>query len=142
MGSTETLVIEGWINSTLLADTTITNAVGQRVAEGQAKEDWVEPIYPMILFQEQSPPRDIHGVGATIIMVEGLYLIKAIVEGDSYVPAQPLAERINFLFHDKTVATAGGEIFSSVRERPFRMPEVDSGVDYRHLGAIYRIQAK
>jgi hypothetical protein len=99
--------------------------------------------YPFIIFQCQSPPRDVRGVGVTRVFVDTLYVVKAVAQTDSYAELAPVANVIDQAMTSQVGAPVGdGAVFSSIREEGFNLIEVDQGTQFRHLGGSYRIQAQ
>jgi hypothetical protein len=136
--SDESFLIDKWIFERLSTDTVINTALGTRIYEGLAPQG---AAYPFIIYQEQSPARDIRGIGTQRIMVEAFYLIKVITTGN-YSSIKTLVDRFDFLFHGIQIETSYARINASVRERTFRLAEPRENVIYRHRGSIYRIQAQ
>lgn len=100
-------------------------------------------VYPFIIYQAQSPPRDIRGVGAARVMVDTLYIVKAVAQATSFSPLASIAVEI-----DKLLTVPNGEvvtdgvILASVRDDQFSMVETESGKQYRHFGGQYRLFAQ
>lgn len=102
-----------------------------------------DAVYPFIVFQCQSPPRDIRGVGVVRVMVDTLYVVKAVAQTTSYAPLVGVAKVIDqAMTAPDVVAVGDGFVLSSVREDQFQLVEVDSGKQFRHLGGQFRIQAQ
>ena len=99
--------------------------------------------YPFIIFQCQSPPRDVRGVGVTRVMVDTLYVVKAVAQVDSYAPLQGIAHIIDkALTSPEGSVVDDGLVFTSVREEGFNLVEVEQGTQFRHLGGQFKIQAQ
>lgn len=99
--------------------------------------------YPFVVFQCQSPPRDIRGVGTSRVMVDTLYVVKAVSQVDSYLPLAPIARTIDSAMTSSTGSAVGdGFVLTSVRQDQFAMVEVDSGTQFRHFGGEYKLQAQ
>lgn len=133
------LVVDELISKTLKGDSVITSYVGGRVFEYSAPKG---SIFPYIVFNNQSPPRDIRGLGTATIMADAIYTIKVIDEGTSYLPLKPIVDRIYELFHGIQSTTADeqeGLVISMMHEEIIKYHEVDSGKHYRHLGGMYRV---
>lgn len=136
----EDTIAAAWINATLDGDPTLTGLCPGGVYNGEAEKD---AAYPLVEFSPQSPGVTIKGVSTTIIGLNMLWLIKGVVLGKSYVPIEPVQNRIDALLHGVTSLTVpGGIIMSCVREQAFRLEPVQGGQDYRYLGGIYRILAQ
>jgi hypothetical protein len=52
------------------------------------------------------------------------------------------AAEIHAALENSSGSVTGGEVFACTRVRPFLLPEVRNGVQYRHLGGIYRLLVK
>lgn len=133
----ETTRADEWIRSVLVADTTVAGAVsgvfGDLAPEGAT--------FPYVLFQFQGGA-DVRGSGPTRIMVSGLWVVRAVAQQSTYLGVlQTVADRVDVLMQATSgAAGSDGQVFSSVREQPFRMTEVlDGGEQVRHLGGIYRL---
>jgi hypothetical protein len=111
-----------------------------RIYEDVAPDD---ATYPCIVWQCQTPPRDVRGVGTFRVMVDTLYLVKAVSQAASYEPLAPVARVIDMAMTDPTGSAVGdGHVFTSVRNDQFSMREAADGTQFRHLGGAYRIQAQ
>lgn len=99
--------------------------------------------YPFIVWQCQTPPRDVRGVGTFRVMVDTLYVVKAVAQATSYAPLAPVAAVIDAAMTSSTGATVDdGLVFTSVRNDQFALREISEGTQFRHLGGEYRIQAQ
>ena len=139
IGSVELVAIEEWIYGVLSQDEDLTDIVGTRIFEGAAPKGQ-DP--PLVLYQQQTA-QVVRGLGPDRIMVKAMYLVNAVVEGKSYSPAIPIAKRIDQLLNDIQGATGtNGTVLASVLEEPFKLGEVDSGKEFKHLGGSYLITAQ
>lgn len=138
--SDESSRVAQWITGKLNADTAVTNLIGVgNIWELPAPAD---ATYPMVVFHLLSELDVRTGAGAQRIMVNQIWVIRAIYAAQSYGNAITVADRIDALF-DRASGTADGlTVFSSVREYGFRQADEDSGYQYRHLGGAYRIFAQ
>ena len=99
--------------------------------------------YPFIVYQCQSPPRDVRGVGVYRVMIDPLYVVKVVAQVMSYDPLAPVARVLDIALTSASgSAVADGRILASVRNAGFHMVEIEAGTQYRHLGGEYRIQAQ
>lgn len=99
--------------------------------------------YPFIIFQALTPPRDVRGVGIIRVMVDTLYLVKAVAQGTNYDALRPVVTVIDrALTKGDPVDMAGGIMLVSTRTSEFRLVEIENGKQFRHLGGEYRIQAQ
>lgn len=141
--SSELDLVAGWLYSTLTADPVIAGII----AAGDVHED-VAPDDagdPHIVFACLAPNDVRTGAGAYQVMTTGLWLVRAVTEGESYRgDLATLATRIDVLLDRKAAPVTGGAVLSCVRERPHRMAERDAetGKQWRHLGGEYRIEAQ
>jgi hypothetical protein len=130
-------LIDDWLHDRLSGDAALTALLGgDDSAPAGAK-------YPLVVFQMTGDPQDVMVHNSIRILCNAPYMVKAIDEGMSYVRAQQVADRIDFLLTRASGSTTGGRIESCVREKPIRYPEQsDDGREYRHLGGEYFIQAQ
>lgn len=139
--ASESLIADEWLVAILSADATISAAVGARIYSEMAPED---AIFPCIIFSMRPTARDVMGVGPNRIMAHLVYSIQAVGQYESYSPLQAIADRIDVLLHGAkgNVASGAGSVLGCVRDGELRYPEVEDGVQYRHLGGLYRIMAQ
>lgn len=131
----EIVRVDEWLYSILHGDQAL---AGVPVAAYVAKQG---TAFPRIQFNFQGGS-DVVAVGAIRIMLTGLWQVKAIVQAESYAPAKPLADRLDALLHGKKGQVSDGVILGCKREQPIAYVEVDSGLQYRHLGGLYRIEVQ
>lgn len=138
--------IDEWIVDTLTADTTLTALIGgpaPRIYSDVVPQDGA---FPCVRF-DYATGRDVRGgtLASTRIMVNALYIVRGIAQQKSYGgDLRTIADRIDANLKASSGGPAGddGVVFSAVREEPFRMNEPVDGVQWRHLGGIYRINAQ
>jgi hypothetical protein len=101
--------------------------------------------YPFIVFQQQVTPEVVRGVGSAEVMVDTIYIVKAIAQGTTDGPLAPVASAI----HDALVSNNGeaiiggiGTIFTCHYKSQFKLTTAEQGSQFRHLGGAYRIQAQ
>lgn len=135
MGVENTLV-ESWLYTTLSTDATLVAQVGTRIYSYVAP---TTATTPYVVFNAQSPGFDVMGVGTARVMLNCLYQVKVVVQDASFSTAKAAANRIDALLHGATGAPTGGEVLGCVREGPLAYAEVTDGIEYRHLGGLYRI---
>lgn len=98
--------------------------------------------WPVVIFQCQDPPRDVRGVGTSSVMIDTLYIVKTVAQVDEYAPLAPIASVLHAAMTTSTGDAVGdGLVLTSVRNDQFSMVEVDEGIQFRHLGGVFRIQA-
>lgn len=134
----ETTLIDQWIEATLSAASAVTDLVGTRIYADVAPPN-IE--YPFVVYQLQSPD-DVRGVSSARILTSTLYVVKAVSIGTNFNALQPVVEAIDGVLHQASGPVTGGQVLACVRERPFRLVEVNEGNTYRHLGGEYRIQVQ
>lgn len=141
--SDETLAVDEWLYATMAADASIGALVADRIYAEVAPAD---ATFPLIITTHLSSTDVRAATQQSRIMVSGLWLVKGVVNDSSFNNTlKAIAERIDALFHASSGGTAdggGAAIFTSHREQPFRLAEVESGKQYRHLGGQFRIYAQ
>lgn len=131
-------VIEPWLFDILSTDADLIALVGESVS-GTLSGELLAVPYVTFLLQDHT---DIQGVGGQEIMGDCLYMVKAVDRSAGWDTVRPIAERIHALLHrPHTNITIPNGSLTTIRERIIQYPEVEEGVQYRHLGGIYRIQA-
>lgn len=141
----EQAMVDVWIDAVLKAHAafdTISTGLSQRVYP-QVAPDGVK--YPFIVYQAQTPPHDVRGVGPNRVMVDTLYVVKAVAQVASYDALAATAHEIDAVMtqgEPQTVPGNLGTILCSMREDGFSLTESESGTLYRHLGGVYRVLAQ
>jgi hypothetical protein len=131
-------IAEEWLYATLSADGTLAGLVGDRITGTLSPELLVMP-YVTFLMQSS---RDVSAVGGIRISTDNLYLVKAVGQTSTWDDLKPIASRIDYLIHRPgSVMVEGTGSLTCTRERVHQMAEVDEGLQYRHLGGVYRIRA-
>lgn len=132
-------LIEPWIYDSLASDSELLALVGLSSISGTLSVGELTP--PYVTFMNQSS-RDVTGNSGIIISTANLYMIKAVARTGSWDDVKPIAARIFALFHrpNTEIDVPGGSL-TSHRENIINYAEVTDGVQYRHLGAVYRIRA-
>jgi hypothetical protein len=133
-----TEVIEPWLYQVLSTDAELISLVGDRVS-GTLSGELLGTPYVTFLLQDHG---DVQGVGGEEIMGDCLYMVKAVDRAGGWDTVNPIVRRIHALLHrpHTNVSLSNGSL-TTIRERIIQYPEVQEGVQYRHLGGIYRIQA-
>jgi hypothetical protein len=140
--SVETVdLIEPWIWSTLSTDSALLGLVPIDSISGTLSATELTP--PYVTFSMNSIFDVITGAGGDRIGVEALYLVKAVSADGSWDVIAPIARRLNVLLNKpyEVVTLPDGGSLSCLRDRIIQYPEVNEGVQYRHLGGLYRIRA-
>jgi hypothetical protein len=141
----EQAMVDAWVDGVLKGNTAF-NAISPNLATRvfpQVAPDGTG--YPFIVYQAQTPPHDVRGVGPNRVMVDTLYIVKAVAQVASYDALADVAHQIDVVMTaaEPQAITGGlGTILCSVREDGFSLTESASGTLYRHLGGQYRILAQ
>lgn len=137
----ETFTADTWLY-TVLSDVTLAGyATGGIYAHVNPN---TTPTFPFVLFQLQAPGADVRGVGPARVMAQALYLVRGVAQANSFGGTlKSIADRIDVLLQAASGTVSGGVVVSCVREQPFALPETGpGGLQYRHLGGIYRLFVK
>jgi hypothetical protein len=125
-------VAEKWLDDTLSADSAIAGLVGTNVFLVQAPQGSPMP-YLIIAYQAGA---DVNAIGSRAV-AQPVFLVKAVGKHSDLPALRILADRIDALLQDTKVVTAGYQLRVQ-RETPVHYPEVNEGVEYRHMGGMYR----
>jgi len=139
----EEAMLDAWVKATLEAGVdwnAISTGLGTRIYDRLAPKG---ALYPYIVFQAQTPPDVVRGVGAAEVMVDSMYVVKAVAQGNSYGSLAEVASEVHKLMTKPNGEEfTDGFVWTSIRERGFSMTESEATSQYRSLGAVYRIQAQ
>lgn len=150
----ETYAAEEFIYSTLSNDATLTGMLmaayqSHNIEPGLVPSANLPEIYsdtvpadvtfPYIAFQMHNPAGDVEVTNNVIVYSVMDYLVRLVDRSQSYSVIAPIYSRVHTLLHKATGTVADGVVFNMYRIRPYRMPELDDLVSYRHLGGIYRM---
>lgn len=116
----------------------LTGRVFNRVAPATAE-------FPYIVYQSQTPPNVVRGVGDAEVMVDTIYIVKAIAQGSDYSALVPVANAIRTALvsaNGEVITGAVGTVFTCQYERGFSLVENEQTKQFRHLGGEFRIQAQ
>ena len=131
-------IIDPWLYATFSGDAEIVSHVKTRITDGAALGPTATPFITWTM----NSSRDIQKSNGDTLWNESLYLIKVVGQGASYKPLVPIAKRMNTLLDMRTnVPGPNGGVLTIRRDRLVRYPELDDNIQYRHLGAIWRITA-
>ena len=132
----EIFTAEAWLYGKLHGDATLLALVPGGVYT------WPVPTTisgAFALYQMQAA-NDIRGNGPTRIGVNGLWLVRAVAETQSFGGnLLAAANRIDVLLQAASGTATGGVVWACVREEPFQLVETRDGRQWRHLGGQYRI---
>ena len=136
-------VVEPWLYARISSDSVITDLVADRVY-GTFVDSSVDERH--VIFALNSP-RDVVGVGRARIILDALYVAKAVAPTSSWDDLTPVAKRLDELLHgavEQAVELEGdvvGYIAGCRREQIVQYPQEEAGAQWRHLGGLYRIWA-
>lgn len=134
----ESARIDEWLYTLLSGDTTLTNQIGQRIYNLQAPQD---AALPFVIFGYMQGI-DVQGVGTARVMSSVVYQVKAVDEAESFTTAKGIADRLDALVQGASGSVSDGQILAARREQIIQYVETDVGIQYRHLGGLYRIFAQ
>lgn len=134
----ETARMEQWLYTTLAADTALTALVGTRIYSHVAPN---EATFPLVVFGLQTA-EDVMGVGPARIMAQAVYVVRVIGQTGSFGALKAAADRLDAVLHGASGSAGDGVVLACVRTQPFEMVETIAGVQYRHLGGLFRLWAQ
>ncbi len=71
-----------------------------------------------------------------------LYQIKAVGKGSSALVPSQMSDRIDALLTDKSLGVSGWTQMRVRRESDVEYVEIENGVQYHHLGGLYRVDVQ
>jgi hypothetical protein len=133
----ELITVDTWLLQRLAGDAV---GVGDRVYADFAPRG---AQFPLVIYQCQTP-NDVMGVNGARIMTTGTWIVKAVTPANGFAGLTSIAAAIDARLHRQTYGTVdgGGQVLACVRERPFKLVEVEDGKRIYHLGAIFLIQVR
>lgn len=93
--------------------------------------------YPMLIFNKQSSISNAQFGGSRYD--DELWTVKAICKGGSSSTAEDIAAAVDSALQWKTLEISGGESMHLARESGIDYAEVQSGEQFRHHGAVWRL---
>lgn len=139
MRGVEGLTVADWVNDTLTGDATLQGLVGTRVYGDLGPAN---ATYPFIVFTV-GETHQVNGVGLSEIFTTVPLTVKAVGKGSSYGPLYPIVARLVELLAGKTNQVASmGLVITAERTGGIQFPEQLNGIEYRHLGAQFEINAQ
>lgn len=138
----EIIITDKWITSLIKNDPVLVGLLHGRVFADKAPLG--TSAFPFVVFQMYNPRPDKENISnkSNRIWVEMDYMVKAIDKSEDYTLIGDVMERIDDLMQGFDGIVEGGEIISCTGRFPIKYPEATDGVNYRHLGRIYRIAVK
>lgn len=142
-----TVAIQEWVVSRLTDSADLADALGIDT-EDVAARIWDSPPPPdadlPYIDVMVTEPRDVGALGLIQVMASALVTVKVVGREESYEPLRPVAVAIHAALQGRTgdQVSGGGAVLSSDRLRAVAYPEVTEGVEYRHLGGTYAVNAQ
>jgi len=131
-------IVEPWLWATLTEDEVLSALVAGHFSATLSPDPLPDPY---LTFLMQST-RDVVGMSGDTISTDNLYIVKAVARSSSWDEVEAIFSRAHALIHrPNAVMQSGSGSLTCVREQIVQYPEIDAGVQYRHLGGIYRIRA-
>lgn len=125
-----------WAVGRAKADATLVTTCTGGIWQGNAPMGTIG-LYTSITQQSST---DVNTMNAVRVFSRILLLIKAVSKSSDHGNIVIAANRIDALFHgQKNVALSPGYMLSSYREQEVAYETVESGVQYSHLGGLYRV---
>ncbi len=133
--SSETAIVDAWLNSTLKGDVTLQGLVGQRVTN-------TPPLagitLPCIRYAYQPRGQDLSGADGGHHLSRLFYEVYAVGKPGDPTALKTIADRIDALLAGAHVTTTDAAIRVR-RQSPIEMPDAGIGATrYAHLGGVYR----
>lgn len=134
-------LVEPWLYGTMAGDASLMALIGgEDHLSGTLSPDELPLPYVTMILQST---RDIQTHGGIIIANESLYEVKAVAATSTWDDVIPIGSRLYELLHRpyEIIDLPGGGSLTCIRERGIQYAENTEGVQYRHLGASWRIRA-
>lgn len=144
--ASEVVIANAFVYQRLAGDATLTGLLGgasvPRIYQGKAPQG---AMFPAVVYQHQGGS-DVRGATeATRIGANLLYVVRGVAQAERFTgDLQTIEERIDARLHRTSGAVVLnsvtlGEVIACVRLQPFDLTEDEEGVEWRHLGGIYRL---
>src|ERR1044072_8907824 len=95
--------------------------------------------FPYVRMDVASPGTDLIVVGGARVGASPLLRVYVVTDKESTGSIEPIANRIDALFHAASGTVTNGVIWSSVRERGFDLPDTSTVPNISRLGGEYRV---
>jgi hypothetical protein len=126
----------------MAGDTTLNNLLGTP-APGYGKNIYHKSApagatFPYVVFEKQSgvPTEAFTRPSA---FETDIWMIKAVDRSSTADPAEAIADRLKALLNDSTLSISGGTLMYLRRQSDVEYPETVDGMQYAHVGALYRL---
>lgn len=136
--ASEYAIAMDWAESALLANSTVTDAVGDRIYEDRAPDD---AEYPFIVYSLASS-NDVLGLGTQRVMASTILTVKVVAEATRAVMKPLAAAMADALTLASGATTPDGSVFAAVRQSEIGYTENVNGRNIRHMGGEFLIQAQ
>ena len=132
------LLARRWLYTTLATDETILDTVAE-VNEFPSPQD---ATYPVLTWSTDSPFKGSYGNSEETLHATGTMLVRVVDKTGSYESLDVVVSRIIELLDNVNNAhiNGGGVVLTSRWLRSYDLPSLYDGVEYRALGAIFRIR--
>lgn len=94
--------------------------------------------YPYVRMDIASPGNDLIVLGGIRVWSSPLIRIYVVTDDETTGNIEPIADRIDALFHNASGTVTRGVIWSSIRERGFDLPDTSVVPNISRLGGEYR----
>jgi len=132
-------LIEPWLYATLHGDTALSTLVDGRVTS--TLNPLSEGVTVPFVYFGFASHRDVTNNAGLTLDNEAFYNIKGVSVGNTYTgTALAIAKRINELVQGQNVTLTPFGSLTCARQQIIQYPEVIAGVEYRHLGGLYKIR--
>jgi hypothetical protein len=146
----EGLTVMEWAYQRLTTDATLAGVLQCANLAELTQRVWEAPApdtagYPFVTLQVGTPTELAQPIGpgpSTLVAVP--LQVKAVDRAETYARIRPVARRLAELLqgNHNWSAGSGGLVLTSIRSEVVQYPESGSGIEYRHLGAVWTVQAQ
>lgn len=99
-------------------------------------------VFPLIIYGILPDSQtDTNGVAGARIFTEARYMAKVVGETADPETLRDGASRLDALLHQASATVNGTTVLSIIRDGPLNYPETLEGVEYRHVGHVFRVWA-
>lgn len=142
----EQAMIDVWVEDKLTSHAAF-NSLGFGTLTDRVFNAWAPDgtQFPYIIFQAQSPPEVVRGVGDAEVMVSTIYVVKAVAQGSNFNTIAPVAGEIRTALvtpNGEAITGSIGTIFTCFYEKQVSMTQPVATQQFRHLGGEFTIQAQ
>lgn len=145
MPTLETPDMAAFLATLLTGDATLAALLAAAGAPGNIWQIPAPPDnrWPIVLFgmQPDSGQDRPLAVGTGRLLVQANWQVKVVTRSSDDTVLMGLAERLDTIVPAATTVAPGGTVLDVLRLGPVDYPEIIGGVQYRHLGGLYRVQA-